>query len=117
MPQKDDEAAELKHAEEISLMIFPATNQSAEVVEPGEEAFDSPAAAVTAQLATILSTLAAANVLVGRDESNVVFLPQALVERIAVVLQMLLWSFSGLQMLARLPQFLSERQPLAGRDK
>jgi hypothetical protein len=37
MPQKDDEAAELKHAEEISLMIFPTTNQSAEVVEPGEK--------------------------------------------------------------------------------
>jgi len=75
MPQKDDEAAELKHAEEIGLMIFPATNQSAKVVEPGEEPLDPPAAAVTAQFATILSALAAANVLVGRDEANVVFLP------------------------------------------
>src|SRR5262250_2637480 len=85
MPQKDDEATELKHAEEICLMIFPATNQSAKVVEPSEEPLDPPATAVTAQFATILSALAAANVLVGRDEANVVFSPQALVERIAVV--------------------------------
>jgi len=85
MPQKDDEAAKLKHAEKIRFMIFPTANQSAEVVEPGEEPLDSPAAAVTAQFAAILSVLAAAGVLVGRDESNAVFLPQALVERIAVV--------------------------------
>ena len=74
MPQKDNKAAELKHAEEIGLMIFPATNQSAEVVEPGEESLDSPTAAVTAQFATVLSVLAA-SVLVGRDESNAVFSP------------------------------------------
>src|SRR5215475_3793443 len=85
MPQKYDEAAELKHAEEIGLMIFPAANQSAEIVEPGEEPLDSPAAAVTTQFATVLSALAAASVLVGRDEPNAVFSPQVLVERIAVV--------------------------------
>jgi|SRR5215467_2583628 len=85
MPQKDDEAAKLKHAEEIRFMIFPTADESAEVVEPGEEPLDSPAAAVTAQFAAILSVLAATDVLVGRDESNAVFLPQALVERIAVI--------------------------------
>src|SRR5216684_3487439 len=69
MPQEDDEAAELKHAEEVSFVIFPAADESAEVVEPGEKALDFPAAVV----------------LVGRDEPNAVFLPQALVQRVAVV--------------------------------
>jgi hypothetical protein len=85
MPQKDDEAAELDHAEEICFLIFPAANQTAEVMEPGKEPLDFPAAAVPAQLATILSVFAAANVLVRRDESNAVFSPQTLVERVAVV--------------------------------
>jgi hypothetical protein len=85
MPQKDDEAAELEHAEEISFMIFPTGNQSAEVVEPGEKAFDFPATAVAAQFATVLRAFLTPIVLVGCDESNAVVLPQALVERIAVV--------------------------------
>ena len=85
MPQEDDEAAELDHAEEIGLMIFPAANQSAEVVEPGKEPLDFPAAAVPAQFAAVLSVFAAANVLVRRDQSNAVFSPQTLVERVAVV--------------------------------
>ena len=85
MPQKDHEAAELKHAEEISFVVFPAADQSAEVVEPGKEPLDFPAAAVTAQFAAILSAFAAANVFMGRDESNVVFSPQAVVQRVAVV--------------------------------
>ena len=54
-------------------------------MEPGKEPLDFPAVAVTAQFAAILSAFAAANVLVGRDESNAVFSPQALVERVAVV--------------------------------
>jgi len=44
----------LEHAEEISFLIFPTGNQSAEVVVPGEKAFDFPATAVAAQLATVL---------------------------------------------------------------
>src|SRR5712691_8531181 len=85
MPQEDDEAAELKHAEEVSFVIFPAADESAEVVEPGEKALDFPAAAVTAQFTAVLGALPAAIVLVGRDEPDAVFLQQALVQRIAVV--------------------------------
>ena len=48
MPQEDDEAAELEHAEEIGLVILPAGDQSAEVVKPSEEPLDFPAAAVAA---------------------------------------------------------------------
>src|SRR5260370_39286705 len=85
MPQEDNEAAELEHAEEIGFVIFPAADEPAEIVEPGKEALDFPAPAVTAQFAAVLGTLAAAGVLVGRDEPDVVFLPAALIEPIGVV--------------------------------
>jgi len=51
MSGKDDEAAELEHAEEVGFLIFPAADESAEVVEPSEEALDFPEAAVTTQFA------------------------------------------------------------------
>ena len=54
-------------------------------MEPSEEPLDFPAAAVAAQFAAILGALPTAIVLVGRDEPNAVFVPEALVERIAVV--------------------------------
>jgi hypothetical protein len=74
----------LEHAEELVLVIFPAGDQSAKVMEPSEEEFDFPAAAVNSQFAAILRALATI-VLVGRDELDAVFLPQALVQRIAIV--------------------------------
>jgi hypothetical protein len=85
MPQEDDEAGEMEHAEEIGFVKFPASHQSAEVVEPGLQAFDFPAAAVAAQFAAVLGALPATVVLVGRDEPDAMILPEALVERIAVV--------------------------------
>jgi len=54
-------------------------------VEPSEEALDFPAAAVTTQFAAVLGAVSTAIVLVGRDESDAVFLQQALVERITIV--------------------------------
>ena len=54
MPQEDNEAAELEHAEEIGFVIFPAADESAEIVQPGEEPLDFPATAVAAQFTTIL---------------------------------------------------------------
>jgi hypothetical protein len=85
MPQEDDEAAELEHTEEIGFVIFPAADESAEIVEPGKEALDFPAAAVAAQFAAVLSAFPEAIVLVGRDQPDTMFLPEALIERIAVV--------------------------------
>lgn len=40
-------------------MMFPARDQSAEVVKPGEEAFDFPASAVAPQFTTVLGGAAA----------------------------------------------------------
>ena len=85
MSREDNEAAELKHAEEVGFLMFPAADESAKVVKPSEEALDFPAAAVTAQFATVLGVFPAAIVLVGRDEPDAVFLQQAVVQRIAVV--------------------------------
>ena len=85
MPQQDDKAAELEHAEEVGFVIFPAAHQSAKVVEPGEEALDFPATAVSAQFAAVLSALPAAIVLVRRDQPDTMSLPEALIERIAVI--------------------------------
>ena len=85
MPQEDNEAAELKHAEEIGVVIFPTADESAEVVEPGEEPFDLPSTTVAAQFAAVLSALPAAIVLVWRDEPDAMVLQEALVQRIAVV--------------------------------
>ena len=85
MPHEDNEAAELEHAEEIGFLIFPAADESAKVVKPGEEALDFPAPTVATQFAAVLGALATAVVFVGRDEPDAVFLPEALIERIAVV--------------------------------
>jgi len=85
MPQEDNEAAELEHAEEIGFVIFPAADQSAEMVEPGKEALDFPAPTVTTQFAAVLGALATAVVLMGSDEPDAVFLLEALIERIAVI--------------------------------
>jgi len=85
MRHEDHEAAKLKHAEEIGFLMFPAADESAEIMEPSEEAFDFPAAAVAPQFPAVLGALAAAIVLVRRDQPDMVFLPKALVERIAVV--------------------------------
>jgi hypothetical protein len=85
MPQQDDEATELEHAEEVGFVIFPATHQSTEVVKPGEEAFDLPTPAISAQFATILGIFPTTIVFMGRDESDAVLLPEALVERVAII--------------------------------
>ncbi len=85
MPQQDDETTQLEHAEKVGFMILPTAHQSAEVVKPGKEAFDFPTAAITAQFAAVLGASPEAVVLVGCDDPDAVFLPQALVERIAVI--------------------------------
>src|SRR5271156_3308149 len=85
MLHEDNEAAELEHAEEVGFLMFPAADESAEIMEPSEEALDFPAPTVATQFPAVLGALATAIVLVGRDEPDAMFLQQALVQRIAVV--------------------------------
>jgi hypothetical protein len=75
MPQENDETAELEHGEEVGLVIFPTADQSAEIVEPCEQALDFPTATVTTQFAAILGVVPEAIEFVRCDESDVVFLP------------------------------------------
>lgn len=42
MPPGDDETAEQERAEELDFLMFPAADQSAEGMEPSEEALDFP---------------------------------------------------------------------------
>lgn len=66
-------------------MPFPASDDAAVIVEPGEEAFDFPATAEATQHATILRRRLPAIRLVRRDEFDAVPRPQELIERVAVV--------------------------------
>src|SRR5713226_31384 len=66
-------------------VMFPTSDQSAEVVQPSEEAFDFPATAVAAQFATVLGDFTVAIVFVRCDEPNAMLFPKMLVERIAIV--------------------------------
>src|SRR3972149_10038962 len=84
MPQEDDEAAELEHAEEIGFVQLPASDQSAEVMQPGEEPFDLPAAAIAAEFSAILGSILAVAA-IRSDHADAVLAPQLSVERIAVV--------------------------------
>ena len=59
MPEEDLGTRQLQEAEEVADVIFPAGDEPARVVEPGEEAFDLPAAPVTPQRTAILRRAAA----------------------------------------------------------
>src|SRR5437870_5012324 len=50
MSHEDEEAAELEHAEEVGLLIFPARDEAAEVMQPSKQPFDFPTVAVAQQL-------------------------------------------------------------------
>lgn len=64
-------------------MTFIARDQSAKVLQPGEEAFDLPAAAVAAELSAILCLAPA--VAVGRDQFDVTLRRQTGVQAIRIV--------------------------------
>src|SRR5437867_2157156 len=85
MSHEDEEAAELEHAEEVGLLIFPARDEAAEVMQPSKQPFDFPTVAVASQLPAVLSVFPAAIALVRSDQTDAVFFSQPLVERIAVV--------------------------------
>src|SRR5437870_2029286 len=85
MSHEDEEAAELEHAEEVGLLIFPARDEAAEVMQPSKQPFDFPTVAVAPQLPAVLSVFPAAIALVRSDQTDAVFFSQPLVERIAVV--------------------------------
>ena len=70
-------------AEEVFDVVFPASNQAAEVVHPGKESFYLPAPAVTAQLTSILRLASAPAV--GSDQFDAVLGGELFVEPVRVV--------------------------------
>jgi hypothetical protein len=52
MPQQDCRASELKYAKEVFEVAFPAGDDATEIMHPGEQSLDPPAATIAAQRAT-----------------------------------------------------------------
>ncbi len=66
-------------------MMLPTRDQSTEVVKPGKQTLDFPAAAIAPQFAAVLRGFSRTVAVVGRDQMNAVFFSQLPVERIAVI--------------------------------
>src|SRR5688500_16740256 len=66
-------------------MAFPADDQAAEVVEPGEQPFDLPAPAVTPQFASVLCRAPPPVGFMRGNQGNAALVPQPLIECVTVV--------------------------------
>ena len=76
-------AGEVDEAEEVFDVVLPSGDEAAEVVHPGEQALDLPAAAIAAQLAPVLRFSPPPPV--GRDHLDVVLFREPFVEFVRVV--------------------------------
>jgi len=83
MPEEQVEAGEVEEAEEVLDVVFPSSNESAEVVQPGEEPLHLPASLVAPQLATVLRFAAPAAV--GRNQLDAVFVLKLFIQLVGVV--------------------------------
>lgn len=77
------DAGELHEAEEVLDVVFPARDESAEVVHPGKQPLHSPASPVTTQWASVLRLASVAPI--RRNHFNVVLFGEFIVELVRVV--------------------------------
>jgi len=84
MPEQDDRGRKVQESLEIVGVELVASDEPAEVEEPGEETLDLPASAVATELASILGRHFASGS-VRRDELDAALLHQTFVELVAVV--------------------------------
>src|SRR6266545_8126214 len=84
MTEQDDHTAELDETEVVLRMVFPARDEAAKVLQPGEETLDLPPATGAAQRAAVLRRLATVRT-VGRDQLDAALLVQPPVQPIAVI--------------------------------
>ena len=75
----------MNHGQVIFRVTFPARDQAAKVLQPGEEPFDAPASARATQAAAVLRGLAAAIVSMRSDQLHAVVRAQAAGQFRAVV--------------------------------
>ena len=73
----------MDEAEEVFDVVLPSGDEATEVVHPREKPLYSPALAIAAQLAPVLSLAPIAPV--GRDQLNAVFRLEPAVERVRVI--------------------------------
>jgi hypothetical protein len=73
----------LEHAKEVGLVKLPASDEAAEIMQPGEQSFDFPAA-VTPPLLAILGFVSAVAA-IRCDHLDAVLAPQLPVQRVAVI--------------------------------
>src|SRR5580698_5396313 len=84
MSEHHVEACEMNKAKEVFDVIFPSSDEAAEVLHPCKQPFHFPSPAISPQLAPILRLLSAAAT-VRSDHFDVVFGGEPLVERVRVV--------------------------------
>src|ERR1035438_3962565 len=83
MSEQQVKAGKVDEAEEVLDVIFPSSDEAAEVVHPGKEPLHFPAFSIAAQLAAILTPAPVAPV--RRDHFDAVLLLELSVERVRVV--------------------------------
>ena len=84
MSEQQVKAGKVDKAEEVLDVIFPSSDEAAEVVHPGKEPLHFPAFSIAAELAAILSS-AFASAPVRRNQLDAIFVLEFCVERVRVV--------------------------------
>ncbi len=108
MPQQDAEASQVHEALEVLGVSFVSGDDSSKVLEPCEHAFDLPTTNVTAQRAAVLGLLFPIRPM-RRDQFNMSFLPQSLIQSIAFVRLVADQSIGGHAEETRVDGFFNER--------
>lgn len=85
MPQEDDGGSQVKHGEEVFWVAFPADDDAAIVMQPGEQTFDLPTTLVASQRSAVLSEGFRTKGSVRRDHFDAEVVHQSLVQAIVVV--------------------------------
>src|SRR3974377_1547441 len=83
MPEQQLEAGQVHEAQEVLDVVFPAGDETTEVLHPEKPPLDFPPPAIAAQRSSILGL--AARPPVGRDHLDAVFGLELLVERVGIV--------------------------------
>src|ERR1035438_5724603 len=83
MSEQQVKAGKVDEAEEVLDVIFPSSDEAAEVVHPGKEPLHFPAFSIAAQLAAILTPAPVAPV--RRDHFDAILVLEFGVERVRVV--------------------------------
>jgi len=108
MPQQDAEAPKVHEALEVFGVPFVSRDDSSKVLEPCEQAFDLPTTNVTAQRAAVLGLLLPIRP-VRRDQFNLSFLPESLIQGVAFVCFIADQSIGGHAEESRVDGFFNER--------